>query len=1062
MTLILVLGEGLTVQNFSGSSRKQVDCRQNWIMRPLSFSVPYRDWAVRPGDVESWVSFLRKIGVSDHLRPLPAFSGAAPQSQPGHLAWTLSGNVAIGPQQAEIWRALLEGIAGLSNPYTPYTATGAFRLPEQADFAVLAPVVGNLFARQLVRMLEAQPSLLEMTVYKPQHSNAPNRTKFPSPIAAFARGIAWVPVMNGGFEQLSESWLLGSDWGNPPPCISIVDLDFRSLLARCEKALYALEIEGLQQYGNSTSAWPFLVAAGNAVASGVEPRTAERILAATLETWPHAWLRTDPPANFRLIGRRGGSIVAISSADATRSRILVADGDNRQIVAAIARAAPDIIIVEPPLSTADQFVIFLVRHFPNIERASRIEARYECDGATITFNAADKLIEEELQGIRDLLVLALRYRCTFCRGKVEEALHRLSTLRLRWLERLSFRFGDTVEQVPMFDDRAVALRSPEGSTVLVPEALRGSPKLFIGISEALGEAVGSRKNIGEPLLALAATLISSGPTPDAEDYARALSVSVQEVLGVLGTSRAFIAENAKSLRPFVQLYAGEIAARRLAPGAGLATEDDVLAVLHDVKATLPVSPQELFQRCRENPKVAALAITLNVDLRELNDVLLDLGPPYSLVDLTAEHEATLAAFLSRQTNFIRESIRGSFRPLFASGKTLAPYKNARDSDWLRLPLGYGLKATSLPQTVLSQWLARWLDDRGVSGIASLPAARDSLENVREANLKTLRALVPTARIAVLAKTSHGDLLTIRWKDEGEAERSIVDLGTTEGWIDFDRLDQGACLDWLAKAGFWNVNWGRSLADKDLGITEINKAAVIAADIKARNDASTKRSQFNYSGGTFTIGSDSYGALADKVAELAGSNLALQQTPTRIQQGGGKVVLRAGGGGSGGGGSSRPTKRMPEEERGLIGFFGEMVAFAWLKARFGRKRVIDETSWRSLYRTHVYGGTGDDSLGYDFEVQNGKHFWYFEVKATAGLEPQARQMVELGSSEIARAESCRAEGRAHYRILYVTNALAPEKARLFVLPNPRSKVGLAFFTVQESTGVRLHFPLRSPA
>jgi hypothetical protein len=373
-------------------------------------------------------------------------------------------------------------------------------------------------------------------------------------------------------------------------------------------------------------------------------------------------------------------------------------------------------------------------------------------------------------------------------------------------------------------------------------------------------------------------------------------------------------------------------------------------------------------------------------------------------------------------------------------------------------VGFGLRATSLPQTVLSQWLAQWLENHGVSGIPSLPAARDSLEAVREANLKTLRVLVPTARVAVLAKGAHDELLATRWRNEGEAERSIVEVATAVGWIDFNRLDQGACLDWLARAAFWNADWGRSLADKDLGITDNDKAAVIAADANARNEASTRRNQINYSGGTFTIGDDSYGTLADRIVELVGSNLALQQTPTRIRAGGGKVVLRARGGSSGGG-SSRPTKRMPEEERVLVGFFGEMIAFAWLKVRFGKKRVIDQTCWRSLYRTQVYGGTGDDSLGYDFEVQNGKHFWYFEIKATAGLEPQPSQMVELGSSEIARAESCRAEGRAHYRILYVTNALAPEKARLFVLPNPRSKDGLAFFTEQGSTGVRLHFPLR---
>jgi hypothetical protein len=1020
---------------------------------------PYREWEVRPGEVEGWVSFLKKAGVSDQLRPLPAFSGAPPRGQPGYLAWSLSQNTPIGPEQAEFWKTLIAGAADLPNPQTIYTAADTYRLPGQEDYAALAPFVGKLYARQLVRMLEARPSLLEMTVYRPHHSNAPNRTKFPSPIAAFVRGVAWVPVVKGGLKQLSDSWLPGSDSGNPPPCISIVDWDFRSLLMRCDNAGFTLAVEGLHEYGSAPSAWAFLVAAGNTVGSGVEPRASERIFAAAQETWLQASLRVALPANFRLLGRRNGSIVAISPAEVARTRVLVADGDNRQIIAAIARTVPGVIIVEAPHGMVKEFANFLERHFPSIERTSNIEAHYESDGATLTFDATDHLIEDELPGIKDLLVLALRYRCSFYRGGVEETLQRLSTLRLRWLNNLSFRFGDQLEQVEMFHERAVVLRTPVGSTLLVPETLRDSTQLVIGIAEALGEAVGSRKNIGEPLLALAATLISSGPTPGADDYARALSVSVREILGVLGTSRAFIGENAKLLRPFVQLFAGEAAARRLAPGAGLVTEDDVLDVLDDVKATLPVPPHELFQRCREGPKLAALAISLNVNLQELNDVLLDLGSPYSVVDLTAEHELTLAAFLSRQASFIRESIRAAFRPLFAIGADLAPYRKARDADWLPLPAGFGLKATSLPQTVLSQWLTQWLADHGVNGIASLPAARDSLENVREANLKMLRALVPTARIAVLAKASHDDLLPTRWKNKEEAERSIVDLGTAEGWIDFDRLDQGACLDWLARAGFWNVNWGRSLADQDLGITEIDKAAVIAADAKARNDASTKRSQFNYSGGTFTIGSDSYGTLAERIAELAGSNLALQQTPTRIQQGSGKVVLRPGGGGSGGGGSSRPTKRMPEEERGLIGFFGEMIAFAWLKARFGKKRVIDETCWRSLYRTHVYGGTGDDSLGYDLEVQNGKHFWYFEVKATAGLEPKLSQMVELGSSEIARAESCRAEGRAHYRILYVTNALAPEMARLFVLPNPRSKDGLAFFTEQESTGVRLHFPLR---
>ena len=63
---------------------------------------------------------------------------------------------------------------------------------------------------------------------------------------------------------------------------------------------------------------------------------------------------------------------------------------------------------------------------------------------------------------------------------------------------------------------------------------------------------------------------------------------------------------------------------------------------------------------------------------------------------------------------------------------------------------------------------------------------------------------------------------------------------------------------------------------------------------------------------------------------------------------------------------------------------------------------------------------------------------------------------MGSTEIAKAEACRAEGRLHYRILHIVDALRPDQARLSVLPNPRTEAGKAFFTEQETAGVRLHF------
>ena len=160
----------------------------------------------------------------------------------------------------------------------------------------------------------------------------------------------------------------------------------------------------------------------------------------------------------------------------------------------------------------------------------------------------------------------------------------------------------------------------------------------------------------------------------------------------------------------------------------------------------------------------------------------------------------------------------------------------------------------------------------------------------------------------------------------------------------------------------------------------------------------------------------------------------------------------------GGQGPPPGSRLSDEERDVIGFFGEAIAFDWLKRRFGRKRVVDVSCWKSTYRRHIADEPGNDGLGYDFEIRNGRTHWYFEVKATKGTEQLPRHMIELGSSEIAQAELCRADGRSRYRILYVLDALHPEKARIFVLPNPRSGEGEGFYAEPMATGVRLLFPL----
>ena len=48
-------------------------------------------------------------------------------------------------------------------------------------------------------------------------------------------------------------------------------------------------------------------------------------------------------------------------------------------------------------------------------------------------------------------------------------------------------------------------------------------------------------------------------------------------------------------------------------------------------------------------------------------------------------------------------------------------------------------------------------------------------------------------------------------------------------------------------------------------------------------------------------------------------------------------------------------------------------------------------------------------------------------------------------------------RTHYPVLYIVDALHPERARRVVLPNPRSAQGLAFYA-EQGASVRLQFAM----
>jgi len=1017
----------------------------------------YSDWPVAANERDKWVTFLTKAGVCDLLRPVPVITGPAPREYPAHLQSTLAQRSGLPAEQRSKWLELMGNGWTVTNPQTPYSAFDLVRLPGQLDYDALAPVIAREYAEQVVRLIEVSPAILEFTIQRPLHPYAPNTRRWASPIAAFIRSAGWIPLTSGRAVGIHDAWLPGLESRTPPPLLPIVSLEFRRELARHPRAADALTNAGLAEYGTKAAAWRFLSSAGELITSETSVADAERLLTATQDAWQHAELESDPPAGLKLLGRRGGRILSGDPRTAEAGSFLVADGDDRQIVAASARAQPATIVIEPPTARARDIGAYLTKHFPAaVRRASAIEAQYECEGQLVAPDPTDPTIEEAFgDQIRQVVALTLRYRSSFYRGNPEETLVRLASLRIRKLPSLSLRVGEISESVPRFDERAVLLGGGDNPTILYSDALGSSDRLLVGLAPAIGAALGAQRIIGEPLLAVAAELGAHALDSSYEDYAAVLNVPVEDIKGFLGAARASIANLLRLLRPLVGMFVGEEEARRFIPGSGLVSEDDVIEALERVREHLPVAPDELVRCCRESVDLSAIAVSLRLDLAQLNAQLGAPGASYVPVDLADRHAATLAAFLGRKEALIRESIRQAFRHRFEAGEDLAGYVVARGAPRPVLPSDYGRTEIDLPQARMQQWLDRWMEDLGVQTCAELPGPRSQLDAVRDANLKQLRSEVPELRVAVLARAPAGAPIRKNWVNVAEAEAAVTNAALTQGWADFERLDESRTIAWLKRSELWPEDWPTLT---ELAITEAEQATRRQQDESDRIAATTVKRQMHYGGGTFTFGVDAMGSLADRISALVAVNTPLLNTSSRTVRGQAPTLYRSGGGGgSNGSGGGSPTK-MTDEERSLVGFFGEAIAFEWLKRKFSAKRIVDEGCWKSTYRRHVCGEPGYDNLGYDFELMNGNTRWLFEVKSTTAAGPAMVQSLELGSTEFRCAEACKAEGRTRYRILYVTDALHPDNARIFPLPNPRSREGLAFFTDLHA-GHWLYFPLK---
>lgn len=1016
--------------------------------------VPYPHWNVPPGKRDAWIAFLKKAGIVDHLRPSQTIVGQPVRSQGNYIVSVLAGrNLAISEDQKKAWVRRLGSEANLPNPLTEYTVRDAWRFPGQADYKEIGKVAAEAYAIQLVRMLEAFPELVEMTVFRPNHSSAPNTRTWASPAQSFLATEEWVPIIGDVKQTLDKSWLPALH-ETPPVQAPLVTHTVRSAIERSDHAQEILVDKGLSIFGQPGAAWRLLAQAGEWLDGSSHP--AERLWGLTVEAWAYANLSLDLPDGIRLLAKMDGEVISFDPRTEERA-IYIADADDRSMATALSRVARGVIMFEPPLAKAREVASYLCSQVPDrLQRMSEMEVVYKTPEGAFAYDNSDPFLEQNFIGdLRSFVLLIVRYRCKFVSAGPDKILGKLSALRIRWVDSLELQVGQHALPLPSFQYSAVLVNSEHGDTLLAPKAAKGTDRELMVLAPGVGEAIASRPLASDAFYAVAARMFQAGKGLTPEGLAEALDVAPADVIAAMQASRSLIAALLHVASPFIRLWGATTAVERILEDHRLSTEGDLVAALDDL-VSIPVSGSRLLEACRRG-SVETAALDLEVDLASLNAVLEELGAPYRPIVRTAYHEEMFNNYYLRQKARVRESIRQAHRADFRSGN-MARYLATRDAAAPTIPQGIGYSLMRSGSAEWASWLGDWLAHWNIATLVELPETGASLDAVRDANQKSLKALAPRARLLLVKRLGVEAEVVKQWRDPDGLEVRLVALANAQGWIDFDRLDEAGILDWLGRAGLWPADWPRSLAPVDHGLRVEDLEALKEAERVAREQrASPPPPTVDYTGGKFVVGQTTLASITDRISELANGNAALLASSSKTMKG--RHVILSKGGSSGGGGGTwggGSNNRMSDDEKTVIGYFGEAIAFAWLKAKFGRNRVVDYECWKSGYRVHACGETGEDFLGYDFEIQNGKATWFFEVKATASPDPGDVRMVELGSTEIAKAEVCRAENRFHYRILYVVNALKPDQATLSVLPNPRSQEGKSFYTEQKSAGVRLFF------
>lgn len=1008
---------------------------------------------------EQWARFLTGIGVQQGLRPVavrtPKTLWASELRSLGFCA-----DLGFSAEAVAIWKTDIETYVAtkLSLPSsTRYVLAGPlWWFPGQGDHHRFTSEARDAYATLLVDWLETAGDQFQVEVHHLHFPYADSR-HWPTPVAAFLRSAAWLPVDEptpAQFERRycrpSAVWLPPSGNERYPPFLRRPAYRFQQRLNQAAKPL----LERLEKHTKlrrfndaATLLEQQVFLTGQFGLAGLRGTQEREFLNIYNRTWQRLGDQyAQQPAEFAgrprpslLIARRGGGPVALPIvAKEGREPLFVRDSDDPiapGLIAAIGEAVLDVRANDPARIGA----MLRGLYGQSVRLISEVAYELRIAGEPLDALPPAPSASERIPWLRAMVAVSLEaLRGTdLARLPADRTaiLARLDAVELHLAEDIGFWLEG--RNVTPADIRpAYAFTRSNGEDVVV---LRHAGPLDWTLAETCLPAICAaieQQAIIPNMRILARTLagrgVAIGDEPHNVDDVRFLARELDLDDHAGEAAHSAMGERFDRLLPWlraiVHLAAGDAMLERWAADEAAALNDraQLRELLSTCLAGTDFGPDAVLDACRLAFSTEQVRDALALDFAAFNHSLAATGgrPDADPALQTAQ----LSFYVSENELAILDALRNHAAPLLERFEPSPDYVRLREAvaDLAPAP-EWAMLYRRLPEALLESVVTDWLATIGAPPIHANPLGLLPVQEVREANTPFVRRFAREAAPIVRTWSMlKGESPHALWH-AGDAEARLRTALDAAGAFDFCPLDDERMFRWLVVLGLWPAAMPRSLDRKALGIAEADLAAIRQREQQEQEERDAAARSVTVNGRDEDPRATDWDALSKGIADTmpaAIRDASLGGLASLLPPG---TAPRSPGGGGGG-----AFHALPKDKTDMIGRLGEIVVYHWLRHRYPKQDI--DRAWVSGNAAVLTGRAGNDGKGYDFEIVYRGQRMLIEVKASTG-DPCS---FEMGETEVRRArDAARPRSGERYVIAYVSHVGDPERVRLALLPNPMS-------------------------